>query len=51
MDLREGDTVASIAVVREGLLSKASHDEPAAEEPDNGQAGPEDLNKTIEAES
>jgi DNA gyrase subunit A len=47
MDLREGDMVASIAVVREGLLSKASN-EPAGEEPDNGRAGPEDLDQTVE---
>ena len=45
MDLREGDTVASMAVVREGLLSKVS------EESDNGQAEPQDLDKTVEAET
>jgi DNA gyrase subunit A len=45
MDLREGDTVASMAVVREGLLSKIS------EESDNGQAEPQDLDKTVEAEA
>jgi len=50
MDLREGDTVASIAVVREGLLSKA-REESDGEATGNGQAGPEDLDKTVEAES
>ncbi|MFN2277174.1 MAG: DNA gyrase C-terminal beta-propeller domain-containing protein, partial [Candidatus Promineifilaceae bacterium] len=50
MDLREGDTVASIAVVREGLLSKA-REESDGEAAGNGQAGPEDLDKTVEVES
>lgn len=50
MDLREGDTVASIAVVREGLLSKVS-EESSSEDSGNGQAGPEDLDKTIAAET
>ncbi len=45
MDLRAGDTVASMAVVREGLLSKAS------EEPENGRTEPEDLDQSVEAEA
>ncbi len=45
MDLREGDTVASTAVVREGLLSKANGDS------GNGQAGPEDLEGSVAAET
>ncbi len=55
MDLREGDTVASMAVVREGLLSKVSEEtngeESADQEPENGKAGPEDLDKSVEAEA
>lgn len=43
MDLREGDTVASMAVVREGLLSKANED------PENGQAEPEEIDQSVEA--
>ena len=50
MDLREGDMVASMAVVREGLLSKVS-EETAEEESGNGRAGPEDLDTTVEAET
>jgi DNA gyrase subunit A len=43
MDLRAGDTVASLAVVREGRLTKT------AEEPENGQAGAQDIENSIEA--
>jgi DNA gyrase subunit A len=50
MDLREGDTVASIAVVREGLLSKVN-DETDGEKSDNGQAGLDDLDHTVESET
>jgi DNA gyrase subunit A len=48
MDLREGDTVASIAVVREGLLSKVN-DESANEKSDNGQAEPDELDNSVES--
>lgn len=50
MDLREGDTVASVAVVREGLLSKVSEESDDAET-GNGQTEVEDLDKTVEAEA
>lgn len=50
MDLREGDTVASIAVVREGLLSKVN-DESANEKSDNGQAGLNELDNSVESET
>jgi DNA gyrase subunit A len=50
MDLREGDTVASIAVVREGLLSKAQ-EQSEGEVADNGHADAEDLDNMIEAEA
>jgi DNA gyrase subunit A len=51
MDLREGDTVASVAVVREGLLSKAGEADEANGEPDNGEATAADLDNTVEADS
>jgi DNA gyrase subunit A len=50
MDLREGDTVASIAVVREGLLSKVN-DESANEPSDNGQAALDELDNSVETET
>ncbi|MDX1416761.1 MAG: DNA gyrase C-terminal beta-propeller domain-containing protein, partial [Candidatus Promineifilaceae bacterium] len=42
MDIREGDTVASMAVLREGRLSKVNENE-------NGQANPADLDNSVEA--
>ncbi|NCF64610.1 MAG: DNA gyrase subunit A [Chloroflexi bacterium] len=42
MDLREGNTVASMAVVREGRLSKANGDE-------NGQADQKDVDSSVES--
>lgn len=43
MDLREGDTVASVAVVREGRLSKTG------EEAGNGQADASELDQSVAA--
>ncbi|MFN2138679.1 MAG: DNA gyrase subunit A [Candidatus Promineifilaceae bacterium] len=45
MDLREGDTVASMAVVREGRLTKINDEGP------NGQTDAEELDQTVEAPS
>jgi hypothetical protein len=44
MDLKEGDVVASLAVVREGQLSKADIQE-------NGQASAEDVKKSVDSVS
>jgi len=43
MDIREGDTVASMAVLREGQLSKANNDE-------NGQADQVEFDNSVETE-